>query len=371
MPYTPLLSALPSAPPAAPAPPVRGGRATRLLRATGGLALACVGAVGVGLVAQLAHGSPTALVEPAEALGTGQPDGGPAGDLGRRDAAAHLTAGEDDGPTAATAPRPAPSPAVGEVGLAGLPFVPFAVKRGEYLGGVRLGLWPAERRTVADPAYANPRGFYVVTPALRGHRVSPHFALGEFAMHEGARGASGETYVALHEPLLQKLELVLADLGAHGLGARDLRVLSGFRAPRYNRGVEGAAPASRHQFGDAADVVVDGDGDGRMDDLNADGRVDRRDLYLVADAVERVERAAPQLVGGLGLYDATGPSGPFLHVDVRGRAARWGTASRGGGDATPAPPIWAAPRRSAAVVLGGRSCQATGADTILCVRRGR
>ncbi|HEX6746802.1 MAG TPA: hypothetical protein VF092_05850, partial [Longimicrobium sp.] len=103
-----------------------------------------------------------------------------------------------------------------------------------------------------------------------------------------------------------------------------------------------------------------------------DGRVDRRDLYLVADAVERVERASPELVGGLGLYDATGPSGPFLHVDVRGHATRWGSASRGGGEA--APRLWAAPRR--AVVSepedppGRRTCRATGADAVLCGGRG-
>lgn len=327
------------------------------------LALACAAAVGVGLVARVTHGSPTALVEPAGAVDSamaGRPDGG-ATEIDRRDAAARLAADSraERGTSAATA----------VMGLADVPFVPFAIKRGEYLGAVRLGLWPAERRAVADPAYANPRGFYVVTPALRDYRVSPHFTIGEFAMHDAALGPSGETYVALHAPLLRKLELVLADLGARGLGARDLRVLSGFRAPRYNSRVEGAAPASRHQFGDAADIVVDGDGDGRMDDLNADGRVDRRDLYLVADAVERIERTAPELVGGLGLYDATGPSGPFLHVDVRGHTSRWGTASRGGGEA--APPLWAAPRATAVESAsseppGRRSCYATGESAILC-----
>jgi hypothetical protein len=39
--------------------------------------------------------------------------------------------------------------------------------------------------------------------------------------------------------------------------------------------------------------------------------------------VERVERAYPELVGGLGKYHAVGPSGPFAHIDVRGYKARW------------------------------------------------
>ena len=134
----------------------------------------------------------------------------------------------------------------------------------------------------------------------------------------------------LREPLLDKLEAVLAELTLAGVRGADLRVLSGFRAPSYNAGVEGAAESSRHQFGDAADVIVDANRDGRMDDLNHDGRVDRADVYVVADAIERIERRRPDLVGGLGLYEAQGPSGPFLHIDVRGKATRWGTALAGG-----------------------------------------
>jgi len=129
----------------------------------------------------------------------------------------------------------------------------------------------------------------------------------------------------LEEKLIDKLELVLADLAAHGVPTRQVKVLSGFRAPYYNdRGVgEGMARASRHQFGDAVDVIVDDDGDGRMDDLNRDGRLDMRDTEPLARAIARVERTHPSLVGGLGTYQATGPSGPFAHIDVRGTSARW------------------------------------------------
>ena len=262
--------------------------------------------------------------------------------------------------------------------FAGVPFLPFARKRGEWLDAVRLGLWPAERRSVRDPAYANPAGFHVVTPALRGHPVSAHFTLGEFAMRDGPLGPQGETYVVLARPLLDKLERVLAELAVAGVRSPDLRVLSAFRAPRYNAAVEGAAPSSRHQFGDAADVVVDADGDGRMDDLNLDGRVDRADLFLVADAVARVERAEPSLAGGLGLYDAQGPSGPFLHVDVRGSAARWGTALRAAPPSVRSTPpssgAWRAPaswreRPSAPHVVRRPGCTAEGEMAVLCATR--
>lgn len=259
-------------------------------------------------------------------------------------------------------------------GLDGVPFVPFHQKRGEYLGAARLGRWPAELRAVRDPAYANPRGFYLMTAALREHPVSAHFTLGEFAMR-GAGGARAEEYLVLREPLVEKLEAVIAELTAAGVTGADMRVLSGFRAPHHNSRVEGAAPSSRHQFGDAADVIVDADGDGRMDDLNRDGRVDRADILVVAAAIERVEGRRPDLVGGLGLYEAQGPSGPFLHIDVRGTASRWGTALR----ATPAPSTrpairWtsvpAPTRASRARTISRPGCRAEGEFAeILCGER--
>ena len=55
-----------------------------------------------------------------------------------------------------------------------------------------------------------------------------------------------------------------------------------------------------------------------MDDLNRDKRVDSRDARVILQAVERVERAHPELVGGAALYRATKAHGPFAHVDVRG-----------------------------------------------------
>jgi len=76
-------------------------------------------------------------------------------------------------------------------------------------------------------------------------------------------------------------------------------------------------------YGDAADVFVDNDGDGWMDDLNRDGRVNLRDARVMQDAVDRVEAAHPALVGGSGVYVATSGHGPFIHIDTRGYPARW------------------------------------------------
>lgn len=199
---------------------------------------------------------------------------------------------------------------------------PFGAKRGEQLNGYRLGMWPAEKAIMARN-YFNPGGFVEVTPANVGLALSPHFTLGDFVTHDQRN--VWPKYVVLEEKLIDKLELVLADLRAHKIPTGHVKVLSGFRAPYYNdRGVgEGMARASRHQYGDAADIIIDDDGDGRMDDLNGDGRVDVRDTGPLSDAIARVERRYPELVGGLGTYQATGPSGPFAHVDVRGTSARW------------------------------------------------
>ena len=65
------------------------------------------------------------------------------------------------------------------------------------------------------------------------------------------------------------------------------------------------------------------DGDGRMDDLNHDGRVNIADAKVIQDAVNRVERAHPSLIGGCGIYSGTSAHGPFTHIDTRGYPARW------------------------------------------------
>ena len=198
----------------------------------------------------------------------------------------------------------------------------FGEKKGDVLNGYRLGRWPSERWMMGRK-YWNPDGFIEVTPANVELPLSAHFTLGEFLTHD--QRDVWPKYVVLQEQLIDKLELVLADLASHGVPTDHVRVLSGFRAPYYNDRIvgEGAARASRHQYGDAADVIVDANRDGRMDDLNRDGTLDLRDTQLILKSVERVEKQYPSLVGGLGLYHQMGPSGPFAHVDVRGTHARW------------------------------------------------
>lgn len=199
---------------------------------------------------------------------------------------------------------------------------PFGEKHGEILNGYRLGRWPAERWIMARN-YFNPDGFVEVTEANVSLALSPHFTLGDFVTHD--QRDRWPKYVVLEEKLIDKLELIVQEMVARGTPVTNVRVLSGFRAPYYNeRGVgEGMARASRHMFGDAADIYIDNDADGRMDDLDGNGRVDLNDIRPLVSAIAAVEQRRPELKGGLGTYSEMGPTGPFAHVDVRGTSARW------------------------------------------------
>jgi hypothetical protein len=202
---------------------------------------------------------------------------------------------------------------------------PFADKVGGRIGAYRIGFFPQEQRGARSASYVNPEGFLEVTPANQSTLVSEHFRLADFLTHDQAR--VWPKYLVLREPLIDKLELVIAELRDMGVPVRGMKVMSGFRTPQYNVqgvGAGGRAQDSRHQYGDAADVyVVNGSRDW-MSDLNGDGRVDTRDAKVLAMAAERVEARNPDLVGGIGIYKATSAHGPFVHIDVRGSRARWG-----------------------------------------------
>lgn len=201
---------------------------------------------------------------------------------------------------------------------------PFGETRSARLGNYRIGRWPTRGRGVSNPNYAAPEGFISVTQDNQATPVSKQFRLGDFLTHDQQN--VWPKVLVLRVPLLDKLELIGAELERRGLPSR-LHIMSGFRTPQYNaQGVGargGRARDSRHMYGDAADVIVDGNRDGRMDDLNKDGKITIRDARVLFAVAEGVEAAHPELVGGLSAYRATGSHGPFVHVDTRGHRARW------------------------------------------------
>lgn len=197
---------------------------------------------------------------------------------------------------------------------------PYDPQRGAMIGSYHVGSWP---KPTANSMYALPAGVIEVTQDNEGTPVSQHFQLRDFLTHD--QGGVWPKALVIRPKLVDKLELISQELERRGLPNK-LHVMSGFRTPQYNA-LEvhpgGRARLSRHMYGDASDVFVDADGNGEMDDLNGDGRVTIADARILFQAAESVEASHPELVGGLSAYPATVAHGPFVHVDTRGKRARW------------------------------------------------
>jgi uncharacterized protein YcbK (DUF882 family) len=82
---------------------------------------------------------------------------------------------------------------------------------------------------------------------------------------------------------------------------RPITVMSGYRTPAYNKKC-GGAPKSQHRLATAADLIVSG-----MTSLE------------VRDAIIQLIKEGKMDSGGVGIYPT------FVHYDVRGRNARWGS----------------------------------------------
>jgi hypothetical protein len=181
-------------------------------------------------------------------------------------------------------------------------MVPASAAANGVLNGYRIGKYPA---SLGNPLYHAPRGYIEVTGDNRHTKLSPHFTLEQFVCREDTTTAYPK-YVVVQERLLLTLEAVVERVQALGFDADRLHVMSAYRTPYYNHAV-GDVPYSMHQFGGAADVYVD--------------RLDATLLYRQVDALMSAD--PHRFLGGLGLYPATKAHPPFVHVDVRGKAARW------------------------------------------------
>jgi hypothetical protein len=189
-------------------------------------------------------------------------------------------------------------------------------KRG-YLRGVKIGRYP--RPIEEYPNFRKPKGFIITTPDNLDVYVSPHYTLRDFASRNMG---SFPKYTVLCEELLVKLELLTDLVKSRGVKFDRFTVFSGYRPPAYNWRVE-RGRNSAHIYGGAADIIVDANNDGRFDDLNHDGQSNRKDAKVLAAYAEELEKEHPELVGGIGWYSRTRSRGPFIHVDVRGKHARW------------------------------------------------
>lgn len=191
-------------------------------------------------------------------------------------------------------------------------LVPFDQKEGGMLNGYRIGTYLGER---LSGRRTPPEGFLEITQADLGLQITRHLKVSDFLTHDSQD--VWPKYAAISPRLLDKLELVIAEIsswrGSDIPISLDMDVHSGFRSPDHNRLVRRAARDSQHQYGDAADVTID---------ANGDGRISVMDSKMVGLAVEIVELKHPELVGGMGLYTSR-RTGSYVHIDARGQRVRW------------------------------------------------
>ena len=146
----------------------------------------------------------------------------------------------------------------------------------------------------------------VQMPALRVEGLAPHLSWAEIL-----RGSGYASVSDLPEDVALNIERVAAAFEVVRVEFGDpLRVVSGVRSPETNRRC-GGAKTSRHMTGEALDLCP-----------KDKGRLP--ELYDIIDDFQATGRIVK---GGLCVYRRGTYSAPsafrFVHMDVRGRRARW------------------------------------------------
>jgi hypothetical protein len=232
------------------------------------------------------------------------------------------TAPDRPGTYALTFKGPGRKEAHDEIVVHAFVMVPATEAKNGILNGYRIGDYPSTPLK-GNPMYLRPAGFIEVTKENQDTKVSPHFTLEQFLCKEDTTRTFPK-YVVLKERLPLKLEAVLARVNELGVKVDTFNVMSAYRTPYYNHAI-GDVQYSLHQWGSAADIYVDPQKKNRMEDLNRDGKVDIEDAKFLYDEIERMlaTQEHRRFQGGMGYYPATSAHPPFVHVDVRGTAARW------------------------------------------------
>ena len=199
-------------------------------------------------------------------------------------------------------------------------MVPASAVQKGVLNNFQIGEYP-DKPLNGNPIYAPPTSFIEVTKENEDTKVSPNFRIGQFLTKQ----KSGyPKYLVVDERLVYLLEAIGRHLEPMGWDADDIFVMSGYRTPYYNKQLDDTK-YSLHQWGRAADIFLDKDGNGMMDDFNSDKVVSRDDAVALAAMLDSLSKTAElkTFIGGLGVYGSTASHGPFVHVDTRPWRARW------------------------------------------------
>jgi hypothetical protein len=198
--------------------------------------------------------------------------------------------------------------------------------------GFPLGAYPEPEdvpRIYRARAKALSARYYIITDSALP--ISRHYTVGMFlSKMRPVRTYTGRAHLlVLDYGLVDLLERITARWNSLGYPGR-ARIESPFRTPDYNNAAEaGRATFSLHMYGSAVDVISSVEDDRLHDDTDRDGDRDLDDLLPLARSLEAGMRAGTLPKGGIGVYryiHYDGRAEEFqVHVDLRGRIAKWGS----------------------------------------------
>jgi uncharacterized protein YcbK (DUF882 family) len=193
---------------------------------------------------------------------------------------------------------------------------PIDTARVKQINGFQINQYPKPYKGLAQ--YSQPQGLIEINKALESRYLSDLVQVKDVMCKQ----RSGyPKYLLVDTEGLKMLDELYAYLRAQGLKFTRFSFISGYRTPYYNRMI-GNGAHSRHLYGDAFDLYIDENGDHRMDDLNQDGRQDKKDIdYLYQLFLAFLKDNNRK--GGVGKYLPNSRHGGFVHIDNRGFNARW------------------------------------------------
>lgn len=197
-------------------------------------------------------------------------------------------------------------------------LTPIEKKNGDYLNGFRIGTYPPPLGEGGK--YERPKGFIEVKKGTNDVQLSPHFKLSQFVPEQ----KGNPKYLVIKESLLLKLEYILAQVNKAGIDATTLGIRHAYLTPHDNAERQHAI-YGRHIYGDAAQIIIDMDKNGIMDDVNGDGAGDMKDARWLFNLIDKLSDKADyqKLEGGLAHYRLSKKYGGYVYIDCRGNKMRF------------------------------------------------
>ena len=211
-------------------------------------------------------------------------------------------------------------------------LVPFETPQSSrgIVDDVRIGAYPDPdkgiERVNENPDHYIPPRYFIRTDKYSDYRLAPTIKVGDLVCPTSKDDPTKHVnFAVLDYTLLLKVEYGWRVFSREHPEIPQWKFVSWFRTPIHNKR-EGGSSYSRHIYGDACDIIVDLDGDWRMDDINRDGRIDMKDALEIARVFEDLEISGKIPWGGIGTYEYPGDEsmGAAVHIDTRGHWARWG-----------------------------------------------